>query len=133
MIALLDTNVVLRFLTSDKSPKYEKLYSFFQSLEQGDMHVELKLIVFFQVVFMLKSYYKIPKDEIASGLLLLLEYKGISIKEKKVVRRTLELFRDQNPDLVDCYLIACVEGDKQNRLYSYDIDFDKFAIQRVEP
>lgn len=133
MISLLDTNVVLRFLTSDKSPKYEKLYSFFQSLEKGAMHVELKLIVFFQIVFVLKSYYKVPTDQIAAGLLVLLEYKGISIKEKKIVRRTLELFRDKNLEIVDCYLIACLEGDRQNLLYSYDHDFDKFAIKRIEP
>ena len=35
MISLLDTNVLIRFLTADESPKYKTLYSFFQSLEQG--------------------------------------------------------------------------------------------------
>lgn len=133
MIALLDTNVVIRFLTSDESPKYKKLYSFFQSLEKGDMHVELKLIVFFQIIFVLKSYYKVPTDKIADGLLVLLEYKGVSIKEKRIVRRTLELFRNKNLEIVDCYLISCLEGDRQNLLYSYDHDFDKFAIKRIEP
>lgn len=133
MIALLDTNVILRFLTSNKSSKDENLCTFFESLEKGDRRVELKLIVFLQVVFVLQSYYKIPRDKIADGLLLLIEYKGIFIKGKKIARRTLELFRDQNPDLVDCYLIACLEGDRQNLLYSYDHDFDKFAVKRIEP
>ena len=47
MIALLDTNVIVRFLVSDQSPKYKNLYSFFESLEYGKMQVELKLIVLF--------------------------------------------------------------------------------------
>ena len=63
----------------------------------------------------------------------LIEYKGIAIKEKKIVRRTLELWRENNLEIVDCYLIACLEGDTQNLLYSYDRDFDKFNIARKEP
>jgi len=55
MIALLDTNVLIRFLTLDKGKKYKRLYHFFEALEHGEMRVELKLIVLFQVIFVLKS------------------------------------------------------------------------------
>lgn len=133
MIALLDTNVLIRFLTFDKGRKYKKLYAFFESLEQGEMKVELKLIVLFQVVFVLKSYYKVPKELIANSLLDLLKYKGIIIKETKIIQRTLGLWHDKNVEIVDCYLIACLEKDTQNLLYSYDRDFDKFKINRKEP
>jgi predicted nucleic acid-binding protein len=59
--------------------------------------------------------------------------RGIHIKEKKVVLRTLELWLNNNVEIVDCHLIACLEGDTQNLLYSYDRDFDKFKINRKEP
>ena len=55
------------------------------------------------------------------------------VKEKGIVRRTLTLWHDNKLDIVDCYLIACLEGDRQNILYSYDRDFDKFEIDRKEP
>lgn len=133
MIALLDTNVIIRFLTSDKNPKYSQLYSFFKSLEMGEIRVELKLIVLFQVIFVLKSFYNVPKENIADGILGILKYKGIRIKDKKTIQRTLELWRGKTLEIVDCYLIACLEDDKQNVLYSYDQDFDKFKINRKEP
>jgi hypothetical protein len=57
MIALLDPNVIVRFLVSVKSPQHKNPYSFFESLEYGKMKVELKLIVLFQVLFVLKSFY----------------------------------------------------------------------------
>ncbi len=133
MIALLDTNVIVRFLVSDKSPKYQNLYLFFEALENGSMMVELKLIVLFQLIFVLKSFYKVPKEQIANGVTDLLKYKGISVKNKSVVRRMLEIWRNNNLDIVDCYLIASLEGDTQNVLYSYDRDFDKFNINRKEP
>jgi len=133
MIALLDTNVIVRFLVSDKSPKYKNLYSFFETLENGSMMVELKLIVLFQLIFVLKSFHEVPKEQISNGVTDLLKYKGISVKNKSVIRRMLEIWRNNNLDIVDCYLIASLEGDTQNLLYSYDRDFDKFNINRKEP
>lgn len=133
MIALLDTNVIVRFLTCDKSQKYKGLYIFFESLEHGKMQVELKLIVLFQVCFVLKSFYKVPKTDIVDGIMSFFEYKGIIIKDKKSIRRMMEIWRNNTLDIVDCYLIACLEGDTQNLLYSYDHDFDRFEINRKEP
>ena len=111
----------------------QSIYSFFKSVENGEMHIELKLIVLFQVILVLKSYYKVPKEDIAEGLLILLRYKGIKIKEKKIINKTLKLWRDNNIEIVDSYLIASLENDNQNILYSYDLDFDKFKINRIEP
>ncbi|MDL1986436.1 MAG: PIN domain-containing protein [Deltaproteobacteria bacterium] len=133
MMALLDTNILIRFLTSDETQKFRGIYTLFESLEQGDLRVELKLIVLFQVIFVLKSFYSVPREEMATGMLGILKYKGIIVKEKKIVRRTIELWHDSKLDIVDCYLIACLEGDRQNILYSYDRDFDKFKINRKEP
>ena len=133
MIALLDTNVLIRFLTSDKTQRFRGVYTLFESLERGELRVELKLIVLFQVVFVLKSFYTVPIEDIANGILDIFKYKGIIVKEKKIVRRTLTLWHDNKLDIVDCYLIACLEGDKQSILYSYDRDFDKFKINRKGP
>ena len=133
MMALLDTNVLIRFLTSDKTKKFRGVYTLFESLEQGDLRVELKLIVLFQVVFVLRSFYSVPREDIAVVMQGILKYKGIIVKEKKIVRRMLELWHDSKLDIVDCYLIAYLEGDRQNILYSYDRDFDKFKINRKEP
>lgn len=133
MISLIDTNIILRFLTADENSKYQDLHSFFSSIERGEINVELKLIVLFQVIFVLRSFYKIPKENIVDGLSKLLLYKGISIKDKKIMQRTLDLWREKNLEIVDCYIISCIDGDKQNILYSYDHDFDKFSINRIEP
>jgi predicted nucleic-acid-binding protein len=133
MTPLIDTNVLIRFLTSDGGKKYRKIYAFFDLLERGDTQVELKLIVLFQVIFVLKSFYKVPKGQIADGLMDLLKYKGIRIHEKKIVHRALELWHQKQVEIVDCYLIACLEKDSRNILYSYDRDFDKFNVNREEP
>ena len=45
MIALFDTNVIIRFLTSDKTQMFREVYTLFESLERGVLRVDLKLIV----------------------------------------------------------------------------------------
>ena len=134
MISLIDTNVIVRFLTASKEKKYGGLYNFFSAMERGEIRTELKLIVLFQVLFVLKSVYRVPGKEIAESLLALLEYKGINISKKKQVRRTLELWRDNsNMDIVDAYLVANLERDTEHILHSYDRGFDRFKIRRKEP
>ena len=63
----------------------------------------------------------------------LVKYKGITIKEKKIVQRMLELWHEKIVEIVDCYLVAGLEKDTQNILYSYDRDFDNFKVNRKEP
>ena len=133
MTPLIDTNVIVRFLIGDEDPKYKNLYNFFVQLEQGKIQVELKLIVLFQVIFVLTSFYKIPRPRVAEVLTDLLKYRGIKIKEKKTIKRMLFLWKEHSLDFVDCYLLALLEAEPQNVLYSYDKDFDRFGINRKEP
>jgi predicted nucleic-acid-binding protein len=133
MITLLDTNVIVRFLIADPDEKFRGVFGFFENIEQGKIKLEVKLIVLFQTIFVLKSYYKVPKDQISAAIAGLLRLKGLKIKEKKAVIRMLDVWKMNNIEIVDAYLIACLENDSQNILYSYDHDFDKFKINRAEP
>ena len=133
MNSILDTNVIVRFLIGDKNEKFEGVFDFFNSIEKGKTYVELKLIVLFQTIFVLKSYYKVPKDRIAYAMTGLLKLNGLKIKEKRIVERMLELWGSNNIEIVDAYLIAILEKDSGNILYSYDSDFDKLKINRIEP
>ena len=74
-----------------------------------------------------------PKDQIVNGITDLLKYKGIVIKNKTMIRRTMKMWCSKKLDIVDCYLIAILENDSQNLLYSYDRHFDKFNINRKGP
>lgn len=133
MISLLDTNVIVRFLTGNTDDKFKGIYDFFQDIEQGKISVELKLIVLFQTIFVLKSYYKVPKDKIVKAMKGLLKLKGLKIIQKKTVVSMMDIWDSNSIEIVDAYLIACLEKNSQSTLYSYDKDFDKFKIKRKEP
>lgn len=133
MISLLDTNVIIRFLTGNTDEKFKGVYGFFQDIEQGKISVELKLIDLFQTIFVLKSFYKVPKGKIVKAMKGLLKLKGLKIIQKKTVVSMMDIWDSNNIEIVDAYLVACLEKNQQNILYSYDKDFDKFKITRKEP
>ena len=133
MTSLLDTNVIVRFLTGNNDEKFKGVYVFFQDIEQGKIKIELKLIVLFQTIFVLKSFYKVPKSQIVKAMKGLLKLRGLKILDKKTVVSMIDIWDSNNIEIVDAYLIACLEKNSQNILYSYDRDFDKFKIRRHEP
>jgi predicted nucleic-acid-binding protein len=133
MNSIVDTNVVVRFLIGDKTEKFKGVYEFFKTIEEGQITVELPLIVLFQTIFVLKSYYKVPKIPIATVVAGLLQLKGLKIKQRRMIERMLKLWQENATEIVDAYLIACLEKDPRNTLYSYDTDFDKYEIHRIAP
>ncbi|MEK9148551.1 MAG: hypothetical protein AAB267_00735, partial [Candidatus Desantisbacteria bacterium] len=106
---LIDTNVILRFLLADSKKEYEGLYTLFSNMEDGIEKVECKSLVFFQTIFVLKSFYGIDKDKIIPMMSKLLDCRGFHIKERMVIKRTLDLWKEHNKEIIDCYLIACLE------------------------
>ena len=133
MMSLIDTNVIIRFLTGSSNEKFRGVYRFFKDLEDGKINVELKLIVLFQTIIVLKSFYQVPKFEIVRAVGRLLKLKGLKIREKKTITQMIHIWDTNNIEIVDAYLIACLQKDTQNILYSYDTDFDKFGMNRIEP
>jgi predicted nucleic acid-binding protein len=131
---LVDTNVIVRFLLGDKDEKYKGIYELFKRIEEGTESVECPILIFFQVIFVLKSVYRVKKDEIIEAMSLLLKYRNFYIARKSTLERTLHLWKRHNLDIIDCYLIACVEGKRGIKLYSYDRGFDKIeSVERIEP
>lgn len=130
---LIDTNVIIHFLTADKSPKFTGVYNLFLRLENGREKAEIKPLIFFQTIFVLKSFYKLERKKIFYLLDSIINLQGIYMEKKRIYQRTLEIYNENNLEIIDSYLIACIEEKPESSLYSYDKDFDKFEIQRIEP
>lgn len=130
---LIDTNVIIRFLTADENPKFKGVYNLFSRLEDNLEKVELKALVFFQTIFVLKSFYKVNREDICGLMNDIINLPGIYMEKKVLYKRTLEIFKTENIEIIDSYLLACMEQHPESCLYSYDENFNRFAISRVEP
>ena len=77
----------------------------FNQAKSGQITLIIEQTVFTEVVFVLSSFYKVPKDKIIQILTELLAYKGIS-GEKAVLSLALDYYRKHTIHVVDCLLLA---------------------------
>lgn len=126
----IDSNLILRFLLNDNPKQAKAVQRLFESSIEP---IILTDIVFAEVVWVLTSFYKLPKIEIIPKLKILISTKAISAN-RKLLNSALSFYQLRNIDFIDAYLAAYCEEEKLRGIYSYDKGFDKIrTIKRFEP
>ena len=129
---LVDTNIVIRYFVEDpKSNRYEKIFKLFEKVEKRDELIYIDNLIIFESYFVLTSYYKIPKSKVLDKLLALIDFSGIEMSNKAIIRATFEKMKVKSIDLVDAYLIELAIS-KNLQLYTNDKDFKKAGIETIQ-
>lgn len=97
-ICVIDTNVLVRHL-HDGDKKLSEV------LERYDK-VIIPLTVWFETVFVLEKVYKIERDMIEGGLLLVLTNKKIETDKGVLIKVLRNYVENSGLSVVDCYLWA---------------------------
>lgn len=109
---LIDANVILRYLLNDVEEQAKK------SAEIINTGAFTLPEVIAEVIYVLKSVYKVERGEISNAILKILE--EIEVERKNIVIESVKIFSETNLDFVDCILIA------YNRLENVEVfSFDK--------
>lgn len=127
----IDTNVFLRFLTEEKENLSKELLDFFKNLQEGNAKAKCLDVVFFQTIFVLKSFYRVEKNRIIETMNNILSLDGLHIKNKRVLERTLELWEKHPDDIIDCYIVANMEQDGENELYTFDKKIKELGVKTI--
>lgn len=101
-----DTNFIIRYLLGDNQDMLLKTKKIFEQVQAGKIFLILEQTVFTEIVFVLSSFYRVPKNKISEILSELLIYKGIVCADKESLLLALDLYNKQNLHIVDCLLIA---------------------------
>src|SRR3990167_1086604 len=88
-----DTNYFLRFLLKDNSEQYSIAKNLFLSGAKGKTELFTSLIVFFEIYWVLKSYYEKNKDELNKTLNKILNLTFIVFHEKERLVNSLKILR----------------------------------------
>lgn len=132
----IDTDVIIRLLTGDAPQKQAAAIILFEQVEQGILAVSAPDTVIANAVYVLSSprLYHLARSavqELLSGLVHLAHFQ---VQNKPAVLRALELYGSTKLDFGDTLIIASMEQQHSQILYSYDADFDRFdGITRQEP
>lgn len=133
---IVDTNVIVRFLTRDNPELAARAQRFFEQIQQGKLQVTTSEVVILEVIFVLSSkrLYNLSRAGIRTKMEDFIRMKGVKMPNKRLCIRALEFYEIANIDFVDAYLAAFVEVGKAAHLISFDKKIDRIStVQRKGP
>ena len=98
MQKICDANVILRYLMHDDDTFYEN------AKKEILKNPIVPILIISEVVYVLKKVYLVPRDDIADSLVKLSD--EVEYENLEIVLETLKLFKEENLDFADCYLLA---------------------------
>jgi len=114
-----DSNVFLRFFTSDDPKQQAEAQEIFQKARSGELELFCGPPVFFEIAWVLNSRYKIPLREILDKLEAILTIPNLYVLDGDYVKRAISLARMSNQSYPDAY-IATVAQDRHIGVISFN-------------
>jgi predicted nucleic acid-binding protein len=127
---LIDTNLVIRYLVQDHEKHAKAAGKLFDACDRGDLVIAVLPVVLAECVFVLESFYRHPRTNIASTLARLISSPGIEIPDLTVHLDALNRYKQTKAHFVDCLLAATAQA-RNLPVASFDEDFEQFADVRV--
>jgi predicted nucleic-acid-binding protein len=105
---LVDTNLIVRYLVQDHEKHARAAGKLFDACDRGDLEIVVLPVVLAECVFVLESFYKHARGDIASALGRLIASPGVQISEVTIHLDALNRYTGSKTHFVDCLLAASV-------------------------
>jgi predicted nucleic-acid-binding protein len=122
-----DTNAIVRYLLGDHPTLSPRAEEFFSHVRTGEQKVLILESVIAETIYVLTKAYGVPRDKAASGLMGLLNYRGISNPDRAALMDALALFNGGKLDIVDCLVIA-----KSRHGHAEPLTFDRELMKEFD-
>lgn len=119
-----DTNAIIRYLLGDHPTLSPKAEEFFARVRTGEQKVLILESVIAESIYVLIKAYGVPRTRAASGLMGLLNYRGVSNQDRMALLDALALFNTSKLDIVDCLVIAKARREN-GEPFSFDRELSK--------
>lgn len=130
----LDTNIFLRRSIEDNIKQAEECDKVFSLIEERKIKCVTSALVLAEFIWTSLRFYKVSKEKLVKSLKSLFRLKNLTIKDNTDFFVALELFENNNIKFIDA-MIASNDFIRKNKaiIVSYDKDFDKIGVNRIEP
>ena len=132
--ALVDTNVLLRFLLGDDPSQTPKAAALFKRASEGKEILAIEDGVLAETIWVLEKHVKVPRIEIARQLALVMGLSGVhGTGGRRVLLEALATYGATVCDFVDCLLAARSKARTQ-KVYTFDVtDFQRLDCAWEQP
>jgi predicted nucleic-acid-binding protein len=99
-----DTNVLVRYLTRDDQPQYEKALRLIDREVARGEPVLVSLLVLLETEWVLRSRYEVAKAEIIKAFSALLETADLTFEDEPSIETAVYSWKDSAADFADCLI-----------------------------
>jgi predicted nucleic acid-binding protein len=130
MTAFVDTNVLIRHLTSDPPDQAAMATRFLRDADE----LLLPDLILAEVAYVLESYYDTPRPQVADTLRAVLAFPAVKSVDTELLQRAVEVYDVDRLDFAEAYLVACAERSGIDIIASFDRSIDRVGtVRRIEP
>jgi len=130
MTAFVDTNILVRHLTGDPPAMAGRATAFLAS--QPELYLADLIVA--ETVYVLESFYKAPRDQVATAMRSLIAMRSMITVDPAVLLRAIEVYEVDQLDFAEAYLVACAESAGIDAVASFDKAIDRVTtVTRLEP
>lgn len=115
-----DTNYFLRFLLKDIDNQHLAAKKLFKEGAEGKLKLFTSTLVFFEIFWVLTSYYGKDKNQLVQTLRELLQLEFIKLYERPLLKSSVELFQQTNLSLEDCYNLHYAQAKEAQGFKTFD-------------
>ena len=132
--ALIDSNVVLRYITKDPPKMADAALRTLADAQNGKISLILTSLTVAEVVWVLESFYGHSKAKIAETIAQFLFCDGLEVEDLDLLVEALTLYQGKNLDFADAFLAAIALRRGPQSIYSFDQHFNRIpGITKLEP
>jgi predicted nucleic-acid-binding protein len=102
----IDTNVLVRYLTRDDQPQYDKARRLIDRGINNGEPVLVSLLVLMETEWVLRSRYKLPKPDMVATFSALLNTADLAFEDEPSIERAVYSWKDSAADFADCLIEA---------------------------
>ncbi len=130
MTAFVDTHVLVRHLTGEPPAMARRATAFLA----GEPELYLADLIVAETVYVLESFYKAPRDEVATAMRPLIAMRSMITVDPALLLGAIEVYEVDRLDFAEAYLVACAESAGVGSIASFDKAIDRVTtVTRLEP
>lgn len=129
----IDTNIFLRVFIKENETMNRECIALLHAIEQKKIKAFTSSIVIAEIHHVMASVYSQEKNIITNALKSITGISNLSIIDDMDVSVALSLFTSHAVKFTDCLIASSKTLQNNGIIISYDKDFDKLKITRIEP
>ena len=118
--AVIDTNLLIRFLTEDDPEKAKAVETLLGKAGKGEIRILIPSVVIAELVWVLKSFYDMQTGEISELVGAVLNTPGLDTQDKSILREALKTFERKGIDFVDAWILEFARDRNIKTVYTFD-------------